>query len=70
MPFGLCNTPSAFQRLMDGIFPDQNGKESAAYRDDLLIYALLHPERIPIHDRRFAQLIDSSTGNQKVPRAP
>ena len=26
MPFGLCNAPATFQRLMDGIFRDQIGK--------------------------------------------
>ena len=51
MPFGLCNAPATFQRLMDAIFPEQIGKDLAAYLDDLLMYALRHAEMLPILDR-------------------
>ena len=59
MPFGLCNAPATFQRLMDGIFRDQIGKDLAAYLDDLLMYALRHGEMLPILDRTLGQLIDA-----------
>ena len=59
MPFGLCNAPATFQRLMDGIFRDEIGKDRAAYLDDLLMYALRHVEMLPILDRTLGQLIDA-----------
>ncbi|KII62053.1 Retrovirus-related Pol polyprotein [Thelohanellus kitauei] len=37
LPFGLCNAPSTFQRLMDNIFRDV--KCCIAYLDDLLIFS-------------------------------
>ena len=46
-PFGLCNAPATFQRLMDGIFRAHIGKDLAAYLDDLLKYALRHMEMLP-----------------------
>ena len=55
MPFGICNAPSTFQRLMDGIFPDQIGKDL----DDLLMYVLRPVEMLPILDRTLGQLIDA-----------
>jgi len=43
MPFGLCNTPSAFQRLMDrvlcGLNPEGGSKFVAVYLDDVLIFS-------------------------------
>ena len=59
MPFGLCNAAATFQRLMDGIFRDQIGKDLAAYLDDLLMYALRHVEMLRILDRILGQLIDA-----------
>ena len=59
MPFRLCNAPAPFQRLMEGIFPDEIGKDLAAYLADLLMYALRHAEMIPILDRTLGQLGDA-----------
>ena len=59
LPFGLCNAPATFQRLIDGIFADQIGKDLAAYLDYLLMYALRHVETLPILDSRLGQLIDA-----------
>ena len=38
MPFGLCNAPATFQRLMDDIFHSDLLRDIVAYLDDLLIY--------------------------------
>ena len=57
MPFGMCNAPATFQRLMEGIFREQNGKNLAAYLDDLLMYAQRHAEMLLILDRTLGQLI-------------
>ena len=39
MPFGLCNAPATFQRLMDALFSGLVGKVVLVYLDDLLIFA-------------------------------
>lgn len=39
MPFGLCNAPSTFQRLMERIFGDQNGQHLWLYLDDIIIFS-------------------------------
>ena len=39
MPFGLCNSPASFQRLMDAIFGDQSFETLLTYLDDILVFA-------------------------------
>ena len=39
MPFGLCNAPATFQRLMGSLFETKIGKERLVYLDDILIFA-------------------------------
>jgi len=39
MPFGLCNAPATFQRLMEKIFGDRIGVDVLVYLDDLLLFA-------------------------------
>ena len=38
MPFGLCNGPSTFQRLMNTIFEKEINSSVLVYLDDILIY--------------------------------
>ena len=38
MPFGLCNAPATFMRLMDKAFGDQNFQTLLIYLDDILIF--------------------------------
>ena len=38
MPFGLCNAPATFMRLMDKIFGDVNFQHILVYLDDILVF--------------------------------
>ena len=39
MPFGLCNTPNTFQRLMQRIFGHQQGQSLLLYLDDIVMFS-------------------------------
>ncbi|GAA6083783.1 uncharacterized protein LOC122335106, partial [Tachysurus ichikawai] len=38
MPFGLCNAPSTFQRLMERLFGDQRCQSLLLYLDDVVVF--------------------------------
>lgn len=40
MPFGLCNAPSTFQRLMERMFGDCRYQSVLLYLDDLIVFFL------------------------------
>ncbi|KAL7878192.1 hypothetical protein SRHO_G00048350 [Serrasalmus rhombeus] len=39
MPFGLCNAPSTFQRLMERMYGDQNCQSLLLYLDDIIVFS-------------------------------
>src|SRR3569832_2418989 len=44
MPFGLCNAPATFQRLMDFLLSGLSWDTCLVYLDDILIFAKTHDE--------------------------
>ncbi|CAM4713469.1 unnamed protein product [Leuciscus chuanchicus] len=58
MPFGLCNAPSTFQRLMERMFGDQQRQSLLLYLDDIIVYSssiAQHLERLEVVLDRLRQ---------------
>lgn len=58
MPFGLCNAPSTFQRLMQRIFGDQQCQSLLFYLDDIVVFSgsvKQHLERLGVVLSRLEQ---------------
>ena len=56
MPFGLCNAPATFMRLMDSVFGDQNFQTLLIYLDDILIFGRTFEETIERLDMVLSRL--------------
>lgn len=46
LPFGLCNAPATFQRLMNDTFRENLGKFVLIYLDDILVYSPSEEEHV------------------------
>ena len=46
MPFGLCNAPATFQRLMEKVLRGLQWKVLALYLDDVIVFAKTEREQI------------------------
>lgn len=58
MPFGLCNAPGTFQRLMQRIFGDQQCQSLLLYLDDIVVFSSTveqHLERLEVVLGRLQQ---------------
>jgi hypothetical protein len=60
MPFGLCNAPSTFQRLMNYILQKFLGKFVAVYLDDIIIYSTTFEQHID-HIHQVFEALRSAT---------
>jgi hypothetical protein len=58
MPFGLCNAPSTFQRLMESVLAGLTWEECLVYLDDIIIYARNFNEHLERLKHVFERLRD------------
>ena len=56
MPFGLCNAPSTFQRMINDVFGDMLDVGVIAYMDDILIYTETVEEHVALVRRVMERL--------------
>ena len=56
MPFGLCNAPGTFQRLMERIFGDQSLQSLLLYLDDIVIFSATFSQHLQRLDMVLARL--------------
>ena len=59
MPFGLCNAPSSFTRVMDKVLGDLKFKFVLVYIDDIIIYSTSFSEHIKHLEMVFNRLFVS-----------
>ena len=63
MPFGLCNAPATFQRLMKMCMSEMNLRDCLVYLDDVIIFSTTFDEHI---ERLQAVLSISQEHNLKL----
>ena len=63
MPFGLCNAPATFQRLMERCMGDMNLRDCLIYLDDIVVFSSTFEEHIERLESVFPRLL---TNNLKL----
>lgn len=56
MPFGLCNSPATFQRLMEAYFSEENFEILLLYLDDIIVFSNTVDEHLRRLDIVFTKL--------------
>ena len=59
MPFGLCNAPATFQRLMEGVLSDLVQKKCLIYLHDILVIGQTFTEHLSNLQEVFERLRDA-----------
>jgi transposase InsO family protein/predicted aspartyl protease len=57
MPFGLCNAPGTFERLMEAVLRGLQWKECLVYLDDVVVFAKSEEEMLERLDSVFGRLL-------------
>jgi len=60
MPFGLCNAPATFQRLMDTVLMGLNFDICLAYLDDIIVFSRDLPSHMERLERLFQRLREAN----------
>ncbi|MEW8544528.1 MAG: reverse transcriptase family protein, partial [Candidatus Thiodiazotropha sp.] len=60
MPFGLCNAPATFQRLMERCMGDMNLRDCLIYLDDIVVFSSTFDEHIERLQAVFQRLKDNN----------
>ena len=60
LPFGLCNAPSTFQRLMESVLRSLNWKICLIYIDDIIIFSKSFEEHLAHMDLVFTRLREAN----------
>jgi len=60
MPFGLCNAPATFQRLMDTVLAGLNFELCLVYLDDIIVFSRTLDEHISRLRKLFDRLRDAN----------
>ena len=66
MPFGLCNAPGTFQRMMDGILRGDLNKDAAVYLDDVLTFGNTVDQTLTSWEKHLGKI--SAAGLKCKPR--
>ena len=56
MPFGLCNAPATFQRLMERCMGDMNLRDCLIYLDDIVVFSATFEEHLERLEAVFERL--------------
>ncbi len=59
MPFGLCNAPATFERLMETVLAGLNWQICLIYLDDIIIHGHDFPSMLANMDSVLARLLDA-----------
>ncbi|KAK3889412.1 hypothetical protein Pcinc_006591 [Petrolisthes cinctipes] len=54
MPFGLCNAPTTFQRLVNNVLAGLIGKDALVYLDDIIIFS----KDVPTHLEKLRKVLE------------
>ena len=58
MPFGLCNAPATFERLMDRVLCEMRWSRCLVYLDDVISFGKSVPEALGCLEEVLARLSD------------